>query len=87
MAEKPPRIAIPGHGAVSLDPQRDLDLTRRYLAHLSKSIADAVANMQSFEEAYETIDWSALKDLPAFGPANRLNAYGADLHAEQEALK
>jgi glyoxylase-like metal-dependent hydrolase (beta-lactamase superfamily II) len=87
MAEKPPKIAIPGHGAVSYDPQKDLDLTRRYLAHLSTSMANAVANMQSFEEAYASIDWSAFKDLPAFGPANRLNAYGAYLHAEQEALK
>jgi len=87
MAEKPPKIAIPGHGAVSYQPQKDLDLTRRYLAHLSKSMANAVANMQSFEEAYATIDWSAFKDLPAFGAANRLNAYGAYLHAEQEALK
>jgi hypothetical protein len=50
-------------------------------------MANAVANMQSFEEAYATIDWSAFKDLPAFGAANRLNAYGAYLHAEQEALK
>ncbi|MEY4084204.1 MAG: hypothetical protein RL483_1573 [Pseudomonadota bacterium] len=87
MAEQPPKIAIPGHGAVSFEPQKDLDLTRRYLAHLSKSMAEAVANMQSFDEAYAAINWSAFKNLPAFEAANRLNAYGAYLHAEQEALK
>jgi len=87
MAEKPPKIAIPGHGAVSHDPQKDLDLTRRYLDFLSKEMAKAVANLQSFDEAYASIDWSGFKNLPAFAAANRLNAYGAYLHAEQEALK
>ena len=87
MAEKPPKIAIPGHGAVSHDPQKDLDLTRRYLDFLSREMAKAVANLQSFDEAYASIDWSGFKNLPAFAAANRLNAYGAYLHAEQEALK
>jgi hypothetical protein len=64
-----------------------LDLTRRYLHFLSTEMAKAVANLQSFEEAYEGIDWSAFKDLPAFSAANRLNAHGAYLHAEQDALK
>ncbi|MEY3095842.1 MAG: hypothetical protein RIR74_934 [Pseudomonadota bacterium] len=87
MAEQPPKVAIPGHGAISHQPQKDLDLTRRYLHFLSTEMAKAVANLQSFEEAYEGIDWSAFKDLPAFSAANRLNAHGAYLHAEQDALK
>jgi glyoxylase-like metal-dependent hydrolase (beta-lactamase superfamily II) len=87
MAEQPPKVAIPGHGAISHQPQKDLDLTRRYLDFLSKQMAQAVANLQSFEEAYDSIDWSAFKDLPAFSAANRLNAHGAYLHAEQDALK
>lgn len=87
MAEQPPKVAIPGHGKVSYAPEKDLDLTRRYLAFLSARMAEAVANLQSFEEAYEATDWSAFSKLPAFGAANRLNAYGAYLHAEQDALK
>ncbi|HSG21299.1 MAG TPA: MBL fold metallo-hydrolase, partial [Burkholderiaceae bacterium] len=87
MAEQPPKVAIPGHGAISHQPQKDLDLTRRYLDFLSKQMAQAVANLQSFEEAYDSIDWSAFKELPAFSAANRLNAHGAYLHAEQDALK
>ena len=87
MAEQPPKVAIPGHGAISHAPQKDLDLTRRYLDFLSKQMAQAVANLQSFEEAYDSIDWSAFKNLPAFSVANRINAHGAYLHAEQDALK
>lgn len=87
MAEQPPRVAIPGHGAISHQPQKDLDLTRRYLGFLSQQMAHAVANLQSFDEAYASIDWSGFAELPAFSAANRLNAHGAYLHAEQDALK
>jgi len=87
MTETPPKVAIPGHGAVSYAPEKDIELTRRYLTYLSEKMAEAVANMQSFEEAYEAIDWSEFKDLPAFSLANRLNAVGAYLNAEKDALK
>ncbi|MGA1473018.1 MAG: MBL fold metallo-hydrolase [Burkholderiaceae bacterium] len=86
MAEKPPKVAIPGHGKISTAPQDDLELTRRYLDHLWKVMTEAVANLQSFDEAYAGADWSGFKKLPAFDAANRLNAYGAFLHAEREAL-
>ena len=33
-----------------------------------------------------TTDWSRYRDLPAFEPANRINAYGTYLLLEQEAL-
>ncbi len=86
MAETPPKVAIPGHGKISTAPQNDLELTRRYLDHLWKVMTEAVANLQSFEEAYAGADWSSFKKLPAFDAANRLNGYGAFLHAEREAL-
>lgn len=86
MSEKPPKIAIPGHGAVSYEPDKDLGLTHRYLGYLATQMAAAVAKMQSFDEAYNAIDWSEFKDLPAFGPANRLNAMGAYLNAEKDSL-
>jgi len=86
MAETPPKVAVPGHGKISTAPEKDLELTRRYLDHLWKVMTEAVANLQSFDEAYASADWSSFKKLPAFDAANRLNAYGAFLHAEREAL-
>ncbi len=54
----------------------------RYLVYLSIQKAAAVANMQSFDEAYAAIDRSEFKDLPAFGLANRPNAMGALLNVK-----
>lgn len=87
MSETPPKVAIPGHGAVSYAPAKDIELTRRYLSYLSERMAKAVAEMQSFEEAYASIDWAQFEALPAFAFANRLNALGAYLNAEKDALK
>lgn len=86
LSEQPPKVAIPGHGAVSFAPAKDIELTRRYLAFLRDKMSVAVANMQSFEEAYAAIDWSEFKNLPAFDAANRINAMGAFLNAEKDAL-
>lgn len=87
MSETPPKVAIPGHGAVSYAPEKDITLTRRYLTYLAEQMAAAVANMQSFDEAYDAIDWTEFKDLPAFDEANRVNANGAYLNAEQDSLQ
>ena len=46
----------------------------------------AVAEMQPFEEAYRLADWSRYEKMPAFGAANRINAYGTYLLLEQESL-
>ena len=81
-----PRIVIPGHGQVSTDPDRDLTLTREYLAFLRSEMARAIANFESFESAYERIDWSRFKGYPAFEQANRGNAYNTFILMEQEAL-
>lgn len=87
MAEKPPRVALPGHGAASFDAAQDIDLTRRYLQHLQASMAKAVEQLQSFDEAYAATDWSAFSSVPAFQAANRLNAYGVFIRAEQALIK
>jgi glyoxylase-like metal-dependent hydrolase (beta-lactamase superfamily II) len=80
------QVVVPGHGPATRDVQRDLVLTRDYLRFLRESMGAAVANLQSFDEAYAATDWSRFKGLPAFEQANRINAWGTYLRMEQEAL-
>ena len=81
-----PAIVIPGHGAASTNVERDLVLTRDYLVYLRETMGRAVADLDSFDDAYARTDWSKFKGLPAFEQANRINAYGTYLLMEQEAL-
>jgi glyoxylase-like metal-dependent hydrolase (beta-lactamase superfamily II) len=81
-----PAVVIPGHGAASTDVERDLVLTRDYLVYLRETMGRAVADLDSFDDAYARTDWSKFKGLPAFEQANRINAYGTYLLMEQEAL-
>ncbi|GIK87011.1 MAG: MBL fold metallo-hydrolase [Betaproteobacteria bacterium] len=81
-----PAVVVPGHGPVSRDVERDLVLTRDYLALLREAMGKAVAELESFDEAYARVDWGRFRDLPAFEQANRINAYGTYLLMEQEAL-
>lgn len=80
------KAVVPGHGATSTDPRKDIGTTRDYLKHLRQSMGEAVENFVPFEEAYEKTDWSAFAAMPMFGPANRMNAYNTYLLLEQEAL-
>jgi len=80
------KAVVPGHGAASTEPKKDIGTTRDYLRHLRQSMGDAVENFVPFEEAYEKTDWSAFERMPMFGPANRMNAYNTYLLLEQEAL-
>lgn len=82
-----PAVVVPGHGDVSRDPRRDLELTRSYLTFLRKVMGDAVAELSSFDEAYARVDWSPYAGYPAFAQANRLNAYGTFLLMERESLQ
>ena len=82
-----PVVVVPGHGPASRDVARDLALTRDYLAYLRATMGKAVADLDSFDEAYARTDWSRFAALPAFEAANRINAYGTYLLMEQEALK
>lgn len=81
-----PAVVIPGHGAASTAPQRDMAFTRDYLLYLRKTMGEAVAAMTPFDEAYAAVDWSRYRDYPAFEQANRLNAYETYLRMEQESL-
>jgi hypothetical protein len=40
-----------------------------------------------FDEAYARTDWSRYAGVPAFDPANRINAYGTYLLMEKESLE
>ncbi len=81
-----PAMVIPGHGAASTNVERDLVLTRDYLVYLRDNMGRAVADLDSFDDAYARTDWSKFRGLPAFEQANRINAYGTYLLMEQEAL-
>jgi glyoxylase-like metal-dependent hydrolase (beta-lactamase superfamily II) len=79
-----PRLVVPGHGPISTEPVADLQLTRDYLVHLRKTMAEAAANLEPFEEAYAKADWSRFEHLPLFRAANRMNAYNTYLLLEQQ---
>mgnify|MGYP002349469320 CR=1 FL=1 len=81
------KAVVPGHGAVSTEPKKDIGTTRDYLKHLRQTMGEAVENFVPFDEAYEQADWSAFEAMPMFGPANRMNAYNTYLLLEQETLQ
>ena len=80
-----PKVLVPGHGAPSRDPKKDMVFVRDYLKFLRRELGRAVANFVPFEEAYEQIDWSKYRNMPAFREANRANAFNQYLRLEQEA--
>jgi glyoxylase-like metal-dependent hydrolase (beta-lactamase superfamily II) len=79
-----PRVLVPGHGEPSLTPRADLEFTRDYLKFLREQMAKAARDLVPFEQAYEAVDWSKYRSLPAFEEANRVNAYNQYLRLEQE---
>ncbi len=76
---------VPGHGPLSTEARRDMQLTRDYLAHLRRVMGEAARNLDPFDDAYKAADWSAFEKLPLFGVANRMNAYNTYLLMEREA--
>jgi len=87
MLSMDPGMVIPGHGAASREPLKDMSLTRRYLEFLREELGQAVEEMIDFEQAYKDIDWSEFENEPAFDDANRINAYGQYLQMERESLE
>ena len=87
MLDSKPAIVVPGHGTASSDPRPGMEMTKEYLRYLRAEMGRAVADMQTFDEAYEGTDWSRYQDMPAFEAANRINAYGVFLDMEAAALK
>jgi glyoxylase-like metal-dependent hydrolase (beta-lactamase superfamily II) len=82
-----PTVVVPGHGPLSRHPQEDLAFTRDYLQHLRKSMGEAAAQLEPFEEAYARTDWSRYDGVPLFRAANRMNAYNTYLLLEQTGGK
>ena len=77
-------VIIPGHGPVSTEARKDMQLTRDYLIYLRKTMGAAARDMTPFDEAYKATDWSQYEHLPLFGPANRMNAYNTYLLMEHD---
>lgn len=79
-----PKVLVPGHGAPSRDPKKDLIFVRDYLKYVRQEMGKAAKNFVPFEEAYRTTDWSKYRNMPAFNESNRVNAYNQYLRLEQE---
>nr|WP_240480820.1 MBL fold metallo-hydrolase [Curvibacter sp. PAE-UM] len=80
-------VIVPGHGPLSYEARKDMQLTRDYLVYLRASMGKAAANLEPFDEAYQNTDWSQFEHLPLFRVANRMNAYNTYLLLEQEGGK
>ncbi len=79
------RWVVPGHGPISNDAKGDMMLTRDYLIYLREAMGRAAKDMEPFESAYSSTDWSKFEKMPLFKSANRMNAYNTYLLMEQEA--
>ena len=79
------RVIVPGHGALSSEARKDMQLTRDYLTYLRATMGQAAKNLEPFEDAYKATDWSQFEHLPLFRVANRMNAYNTYLLLEHEA--
>jgi glyoxylase-like metal-dependent hydrolase (beta-lactamase superfamily II) len=77
-------VIVPGHGPLSSEARKDMQLTRDYLVYLRTAMGQAARNLEPFEEAYKAADWTPFEDLPLFRVANRMNAYNTYLLLEQE---
>ena len=87
LIEFQPRFLVSGHGPVSSDPATDLALTRDYLSHLRRTMGEAAALLEPFDEAYARTDWSRFERYPLFRAVNRMNAYNTYLLMEQQGSK
>jgi glyoxylase-like metal-dependent hydrolase (beta-lactamase superfamily II) len=77
-------VIVPGHGPISKEARKDMQVTRDYLVYLRATMGAAAKNMEPFEEAYKATDWSRFETLPLFRVANRMNAYNTYLLLEHE---
>ena len=79
-----PAVVVPGHGPFSTSAQADLQFTRDYLVFLRESLREPALELEDFEDAYDSIDWSAYEQVPLFKAANRMNAYNVFLSIQSE---
>ncbi len=47
-------------------------------------MGQAARNLVPFDDAYDAVNWSKYRAMPAFDEANRINAYNQYLRLEQE---
>jgi len=80
------KVVVPGHGPASHDVADDLATTEHYLRFLREKMGAAVDNLETFDDAYASTDWSKFSDLPTFEAANRRNAYSVYLEMQAEML-
>jgi len=78
-------VIVPGHGPLSHEARKDMQLTRDYLVYLRTTMGEAAKNMEPFDDAYKATDWTQFEALPLFRLANRMNAYNTYLLLEQES--
>ena len=79
-----PRYIIPGHGDMDTNVARSLSFTKGYLDYVINAMKMALQDLQPFDEAYNSTDWSKYEDMPAFDASNRGNAYRIYLELEPE---
>jgi glyoxylase-like metal-dependent hydrolase (beta-lactamase superfamily II) len=77
-------VIVPGHGGLSTESRKDMQLTRDYLVYLRSTMGQAAQDLEPFEDAYAATDWTQFEHLPLFRVANRMNAYNTYLLLEQE---
>jgi glyoxylase-like metal-dependent hydrolase (beta-lactamase superfamily II) len=79
-----PSFIIPGHGDAETDVAHALSFTRGYLEFVMNAMKKGLKDLNSFEETYNSTDWSAYEKMPAFKASNRGNAYRIYLELEPE---
>jgi glyoxylase-like metal-dependent hydrolase (beta-lactamase superfamily II) len=82
-----PKFIIPGHGKASTQAKQAIAFTRDYIQYLRNAMTKAVQDWTDFDVAYDRIDWSKYRDMPAFAANNRGNAYRIYLELEQSQFK
>jgi glyoxylase-like metal-dependent hydrolase (beta-lactamase superfamily II) len=87
LKQKPLQFILPGHGGVASTPNKTIELTLTYLKTLHTHMKKAVDEMLSFDDAYNTADWSEFETLPAFKEAHRKNVFSVFLSLEQASME
>ena len=78
---------LPGHGKVADNPNVAISETLNYLKTVRSKMQFAVDEMMTFDEAYNSVDWSEFENIPAFKSAHRINVFGIYLSLEEESME
>ena len=82
-----PKFIVPGHGKASTEAKQAIAFTRDYIQYVRNAMTKAVQDWTDFDAAYQQVDWSQYRDMPAFAANNRGNAYRIYLELEQSQFK